>query len=103
MNKLALQLILALAIGVCGAFAESAVSPDGEYVVFVKTVSGPTIGWGAGDEQAISVTVTLSLLDFLRQAVSVAAPHDDALLLLPGCSSTVGWADRKELRAAKSV
>jgi Tol biopolymer transport system component len=51
MNKLALQLILALAMGLCGAFAESAVSPDGKYIVFVKTVSGPTIGWGAGEEQ----------------------------------------------------
>ena len=52
MNKLVLQLILALAIGICGAFAESAVSPDGKYIVFTKTVSGPTIGWGAGDELA---------------------------------------------------
>jgi hypothetical protein len=51
MNKLALQLILALALGVCRAFAESVVSPDGKYIVFVKTVSGPTIGWGAGEEQ----------------------------------------------------
>jgi hypothetical protein len=32
-------------------YAQSKTSPDGQWVVFVKHVSGPLIGWGAGEEQ----------------------------------------------------
>ena len=74
MNKLVLQLILALAIGICGAFAESAVSPDGKYIVFTKTVSGPTIGWGAGDDQPSELWQTDA---DGRNPILLCRTHDD--------------------------
>jgi hypothetical protein len=32
-------------------YAQSKTSPDGKWLVFVKQISGPLIGWGAREEK----------------------------------------------------